>query len=124
MLSCEHLVLSSLLQLTLGFMLRSGARSKNIGHLRIFIFALCHFLLINQLYLNNRTGTILIIGVLLWISGYLNNRNYEGFTLCVTGQNLGHLEIFVLLFLLFMEAFVAEVFAYLIYFLPMTLNPK
>ena len=36
------------------FMLRSGARSQNLGHLRIFIFALCHFLLNNQLYLNNR----------------------------------------------------------------------
>ena len=35
-------------------MLRSGVRSQNLGHLRIFIFALCYSLLINQLYLNNR----------------------------------------------------------------------
>ena len=27
---------------------------QNLGHLRILFFAICHFLLINQLYLNNR----------------------------------------------------------------------
>ena len=43
--------LTPLLQWTSEFMLRSGARSQNPGHLRIFIFSLCHFLLIYQLYL-------------------------------------------------------------------------
>ena len=39
---------------TLGFMLWGGARGQNLRHLRIFIFCLLFFLLLNHLYLNSR----------------------------------------------------------------------
>ena len=90
-------------------MLRSGARSQNLGHLRIFIFALCHFLLNNQLYLNNRcyfndNGFALDIRV-------FEQQVLLGVYYLCDWSKLRTSRYFLLLFSLFMEAFVVEIVA-------------